>query len=378
MVRAMAGPLSGTRIIELAGLGPGPFAGMMLADHGAEVIRIERAGLLSVPGDPLLRGRRSIMLDLKREEARAVVVKLVAGADALIDPFRPGKLEALGLGPEALHAVNPKLVIGRITGWGQSGPLADRAGHDINYLALSGLLSTLGPGDRPLPPANLVADYAGGGMMLAFAIAAALREVAAGASEGRVIDCAMAEGAALIGSLMFGMRNAGQWREGREANLLDGGAPFYTTYPCADGLFVAVGAIEPAFRAALLGGLGLSEDARFVSLFDPDDWPAQRAGIAERFAAQPRAHWLALFEGTDACVSPVLGMDEAAEDAHMEARGAFARLESGVVPAPAPRYGAEAEPISALGVPGGEGRAILAELGLGDDEIDDLLGGNGA
>lgn len=371
----MAGPLKGVRIIELAGLGPGPFAAMMLADHGAEVIRIEREGILAAPGDPLLRGRRSIRLDLKREAARAALLKLAASADGLIDPYRPGKLEELGLGPDVLHAARPNLVIGRITGWGQHGPLAERAGHDINYLALTGLLNGIGPADgRPAVPMNLVADYAGGAMMLAFAMAAALREVAAGAAEGRVIDCAMSEGAALIGSFMFGMKNAGFWREEREHNLLDGGAALYGCYACSDGQYLAVGAIEPQFRAQFLDRIGLLGDDRFDSLFDPADWPVQRELVAAAIAAHPRQHWLDRFEGSDACVSPVLTMEEAAQHPHHVARWSFADGDAGPVPAPAPRYGKAPEPLAPAGRAGADGEDILAELGLSTEDIAAALG----
>ncbi|WP_260483798.1 CaiB/BaiF CoA transferase family protein [Sphingomicrobium flavum] len=374
----MAGPLQGIRIIELAGLGPGPFAAMMLADHGAEVIRVERSGMLSVPGDPLLRGRRSITLDLKREDARAALRKLVATADGLIDPFRPGRLEQLDLGPDQLHAIRPQLVIGRITGWGQHGPLSQRAGHDINYLALTGLLYAIGPADgRPAVPLNLVADYAGGAMMLAFAMAAALREVAAGAGQGRVIDCAMSEGAALIGSLMFGMKNASLWQEQRERNLLDGGAALYGCYRCSDGLYLAVGAIEPQFRAQLLDRLGLAGDDRFDSLFDPADWPAQREVVADIIGAQPRRHWLDVFEGCDACVSPVLTMEEAANYPHHVARWSFADGDTGPIPAPAPRYGEAPEPLQPSGQPGKDGADILAELGYSSAIAAAILGDKG-
>lgn len=370
MVQAMGGPLAGLRIIELAGLGPAPFAAMMLADHGAEIVRIDRAGLLGIPDDPVLRGRRTLGIDLRYPPAREAFLRLVGTADGLIDPFRPGKLEALGLGPDALHAANPKLVIGRLTGWGQHGPLAHTAGHDIDYLALSGLLSIMGEeGRRPLPPANLVADYAAGGMMLAFAMAAALREVAAGADRGRVIDCAMSEAAATLGTFLFGMRRAGLWSDAREANLLDGGAGFYGTYQCADGRYLAIGAIEPPFRNALLATLGLSGDPRMDDPLDPARWPEQRAVIAGVIATKPRDDWTTLFEGSDACVAPVLTMDEAARHPHHLARRAF----DGAIPAPAPRYGHDPLP-PAQGGEGGE--ALLAKLGYDADAIADILEGS--
>lgn len=368
MLLPMAGPLSGLRIIELAGLGPAPFCAMMLADHGAEVVRIERSGLLSVPGDALLRGRRSLELDLKRPAARDALLRLVERSDGLIDPLRPGKLEALGLGPDALHAANPRLVIGRLTGWGQHGPLADRAGHDIDYLALSGMLSIVGPKDgRPTPPANLMADYAAGGLMLAFAMSAALREVAAGAAEGRVIDCAMSEASAYLGTFLYGLRAAGLWRDEREANLLDGGAGFYGTYECEDGTYLAIGAIEPQFRELLLAGLDLADDARFADPLDPAKWADQRAAIAEVVATRPCDEWLDRFEGTDACVAPVLSMAEAPDHPHHRARAAF----DGHLPAPAPRYGRAPEP---LAVNRDGGAELLAELDYSPDDITDILG----
>ncbi|HTG63498.1 MAG TPA: CaiB/BaiF CoA-transferase family protein, partial [Sphingomicrobium sp.] len=252
----MAGPLTGMKIVEMAGLGPGPFAAMMLADHGAEVIRIERAGMIGVPNDPLLRNRRSISLDLKREECREVVRRLASRADGLIEGYRPGVMERLGLGPDELSRDNPKLVYGRITGWGQDGPLANEAGHDINYIALSGLLHGIGPKERPVAPLNYVGDYAGGGMMLAFGMVAALLSVQRGGS-GQVIDAAMSDGAALVGALTYGLRAAGLWRDEREANLLDGGEATYGVYRCLDGKFISIGAIEPQFQEALFKGLAL-------------------------------------------------------------------------------------------------------------------------
>src|SRR6478735_3758744 len=254
----MAGPLSGLKIVEMAGLGPGPFGAMMLADHGAEVIRVERTGMIGFPNDPLLRNRRSISLDLRREGCREAVRRMAMTADGLVEGYRPGVMERLGLGPERLRAENPKLVYGRVTGWGRGGPLSDEAGHDINYLALTGLLHGLGEPDRPpRPPMNLVADYAGGGMMLAFGMVAAMLAVQRGGA-GQIVDVAMCEGAALVGTLIYGMRAAGQWRDVRGANLLDGGMALYGCYECADGRYLAVGAIEPQFRAAFLERAGLA------------------------------------------------------------------------------------------------------------------------
>jgi len=356
----MAGPLAGLTIVELAGLGPGPFAAMMLADHGARVIRVERPGNLSVPNDPLTRNRESIALDLKQEEGRALVRRLAARADGLIEGYRPGVMEKLGLGPDTLLGDNPRLVYGRITGWGQEGPLATTAGHDINYLSITGLLSCIGEPDRPpVPPLNLVADYAGGGLMLAFGMVSALLHVQRG-GEGQVIDAAMTDGAALTGALIYGLRAAGLWRDERGANLLDGGDPIYGCYACADRLEVAIGAIEPQFRAALFAGLGLSG-------------VPTKAEIATAFASRPRAEWLELFAGSDACVTPILGLGQAPGHPHNQARGTFVDIGGVVQPGPAPRYSA-----TAPGNPrpprrdGEDGSAILAELGLCETEIADL------
>ncbi len=346
----------------MAGLGPGPFAAMMLADHGAEVIRIERAGMIGVPNDPLLRNRKSISLDLKREECRAVVRRLAERSDGLIEGYRPGVMERLGLGPEPLLEANPKLVYGRITGWGQSGPLAQEAGHDINYIAISGLLHGIGPKERPAVPLNYLGDYAGGGMMLAFGMVAALLAVQRG-GQGQVIDAAMSDGTALIGALTYGLRAAGLWRDEREANLLDGGEPIYGIYRCLGGEFVSIGAIEPQFRASLFKGLALPPDA-------------SRDDIAIVVAARRRDEWAAHFAGTDACVAPVLDLGEAPVHPHNVARRTFIDLDGVFQPAPAPRYSA-----TSLDRPdpprreGEDGAAILAELGYGGEQIANLLGG---
>ncbi len=356
----MAGPLTGLKIIEMAGLGPGPFAGMMLADHGGQVIRVERKGMIAVPSDPLLRNRRSIALDLKREECRDVVRRLAGGADGLIEGYRPGVMERLGLGPDALLAGNPQLVYGRVTGWGQIGPLAQEAGHDINYLGLTGLLHGIGPKERPVVPVNYIADYAGGGMMLAFAMVAALLAVQRGAS-GQVIDAAMTDGAALIGALTYGLKAAGAWRDEREANLLDGGDPAYGVYRCLDGKFVTVGAVEPQFRASLFKGLALAVDAT-------------REEIAAVVATRSRDAWVAHFARTDACVAPLLDLEEAPVHPHNVARRTFLDLAGVFQPAPAPRYSA-----TSLDRPdpprreGEDGADILAELGYSADKIEQLL-----
>ena len=357
----MTGPLHGLTIIEMAGLGPGPFAAMMLADHGAEVIRVERAGMIGVPNDPLLRNRRSIALNLKREDHRDVVRRLAANADGLIEGYRPGVMERLSLGPDNLRADHPALVYGRITGWGQHGPLAAEAGHDINYLALTGLLHGIGEPDRPpRPPMNLVADYAGGGMMLAFGMVAALLDVQRGAA-GRVVDAAMSDGAALTGALIYGLKAAGAWGGGRGGNLLDGGSPLYGCYACADGKYLALGAIEPQFVAALLDGLALPVTA-------------SKSDVARAVATRGRDEWVALFAGRDACVAPVLDMDEAPSNPHNVARGTFADLGGVIQPMPAPRYeGDEATKPRPPQGQGADSERVLKDAGYSCFEIDALL-----
>lgn len=344
----------------MAGLGPGPFAAMMLADHGARVIRVERAGMIGVPNDPLLRGRESIALDLKREGCREVVRRLCAAADGLVEGYRPGVMERLGLGPDVLLAANPRLVYGRVTGWGQEGPLAAAAGHDINYLAITGLLHGIGPKERPVVPVNYIADYAGGAMMLAFAMTAALLSVARG-GQGQMIDAAMSDGAALIGALTYGLRAAGAWRDEREANLLDGGEPAYGIFRCLDGKFLALGAIEPQFRASLFKGLALSPDA-------------SREDIGAVIASRSRDAWAAHFAGTDACVAPVLDLGEAPVHPHNIARGTFIDLDGVFQPAPAPHYSrTSTDRPDPPRREGQDGAAILAELGYGGKEIAALL-----
>lgn len=353
----MPGPLTGLTIVEMAGIGPAPFAAMMLADHGAKVIRVEREGLIAIPNDPLLRSRRSIALNLKSEAGQAIVRRLAARADGLIEGYRPAVMERLGLGPDSLLADNPHLVFGRVTGWGQDGPLSASAGHDIDYLALSGLLHGIGPSERPVVPVNYIADYAGGGMMLAFAMVAALLAVQRG-QPGQIVDCAMSDGAALIGALTYGLRAAGHWSDRRESNLLDGGDPAYGIYKCSDGRFVALGAIEPQFRAALFEGLGLASDAG-------------REEVAGAIATRSRDEWVGHFIDKDACLAPVLTLGEAPEHPHNRARGTFISLDGIVQPGPAPRYSATMtdSPMPPR-PPGADGEAILGELGYSAGEID--------
>ena len=344
------GPLAGLRIIEIDGLGPVTFSGMVLADMGAEVLRLTRGGAApaavfdEVGGEVLHRGRAAVPVDLKSPGDRDKVLALIAGADVLIEGFRPGVMERLGLGPDACAAVNPRLVYGRVTGWGQTGPMSDQVGHDINYLALSCALYPMGAGDQPpCPPLNLVGDYGGGAMMLVSGVLAALLE-AKTTGRGRVVDAAMTDGSALLTSLFHALRARGLWSERREANLLDGGAPFYRCYACRDGGFVAVGALEPRFYAALIKGLGLTPDE--APQFDRENWPALQARFTALFATRDRDDWATHFVGTEACVTPVLSLSEAAEHPHNQARGTF--VSAGIVqPAPAPRFVAAAAPISA-------------------------------
>jgi len=355
----VAGPLTGLRIIEMAGLGPGPFAAMMLADHGCDVIRIERPGNLAIPNDPLTRSRRSILVDLKSEAGKAVVRKLAARADGLVEGYRPGVMERLGLGPDTLLPANPKLVYGRVTGWGQAGPLAAEAGHDINYLALTGLLHGIGPKERPVVPINYLADFAGGGMMLAFGMVAALLHVQRG-GEGQMVDAAMTDGAALIGAITFGMSAAGMWSDEREANLLDGGDPLYGCYRCADGKFLALGALEPQFRAALSEGLGLTD--------------VSKKSVATAIAKRRRDQWVAYFAGADACVAPILSLEEAPAHPHNRSRGTFVEVGGVRQPSPAPRYSvSKTDMPTAPRREGEDGASILAELGYDDEEIRELL-----
>jgi alpha-methylacyl-CoA racemase len=334
----MAGPLAGLRIVELAGIGPAPFCGMMLADHGAEVIRVDRPGAAPAPWDPLLRSRRSVTLDLKSPDDLTRLRALVKTADGLIEGFRPGVMERLGLGPDVLLGENPKLVYGRMTGWGQDGPWANAAGHDINYIALAGALGAFGrASEKPTPPINLVGDFGGGGMLLAFGMVSALLAVRNGAP-GQVVDCAMTDGAALLMSMMWGFRAAGRWRDERGVNLLDTGAACYDTYETADGKFVAIGSLEPQFYALLRSVLGLADDALFDAHLDPARWPEQKAHLTGIFKSKTRDEWCALMDATDICFAPVLGFEEAAAHPHNVARGTFVEVAGVTQPAPAPRF----------------------------------------
>ena len=374
------GPLKGRRIIEIAAIGPAPFAAMLLADMGAEVIRIDRPEAidLGLPGERapefevLHRGRRSVAVDLKAPAGRDVVLRLLAGADALIEGFRPGVMERLGLAPHACLAVNPRLVYGRMTGYGQDGPMAARAGHDINYIALAGVLHAIGRrGDKPVPPLNLIGDFGGGGMFLAFGIVAAMLE--AGASgKGQVVDAAMVDGAAYLNALMQGLLSQGAWRDERGVNLLDGGAPWYDTYATKDGKHVAVGAIEGRFYRELIDKLGLAA-ADLPAQHDRKGWPTLRRRLAEAFATRTREEWAAHFAGSDACVTPVLAIGEAPRHLHNAARGTFLERDGVLQPAPAPRF---SRTPAAVGPPprpaGADTREVLEACGFGTAELDAL------
>ncbi|ATY32474.1 CaiB/BaiF CoA transferase family protein [Sphingomonas psychrotolerans] len=355
----MPGTLSGLRIVEFGGIGPAPFAAMMLADHGAEVIRIERPGASFGP-HALTRSRKAIGIELKALEGIEIARTLCRDADGVIEGFRPGVMERLGLGPDVLLGDNPALVYGRMTGWGQDGPLAQAPGHDINYIAVAGLLDGIGqPGAPPTTPVNYLGDFGGGGMLLAFGMVSALLAVKMGAP-GQVVDAAMTDGAALLASMSWGFKVAGMWHDGPGANLLSGAAPFYRTYTCADGKHVAVGAIEPQFYAALVAGLG--EDA--AGQMDAAAWPARAERFAAIFATRTRNAWTAHF-APEACVSPVLTFDEAAAHPHNAARGTFAAG----APAPAPHFAATPAPPPKTSQPGEWTDRVLAELGYDSPQI---------
>jgi alpha-methylacyl-CoA racemase len=369
------GPLSGVKVVELAGIGPAPFACMMLAELGAEVLRIERPGGGLAMGAPefelLNRGRRNVALDLKNPAAIDTVLELVAGADVLVEGFRPGVAERLGLGPDACHAVNPKLVYGRMTGWGQDGPLAQSAGHDIDYLGLSGALHLIGrAGGPPQVPVNLLGDFAGGSLYLVVGILAALVE-ARGSGRGQVVDAAIVDGAAHLTTIVHGALAAGNWKLQRGTNLLDTGAPFYDVYETSDGEFMAVGAIEPQFYDELIRLLGVEAPDRY----DQANWPALRKLLTKTFAQRTQAEWTELFDGTDACVSPVLR--PAADHPHLVARGTFVDNDGVRQPAPAPRFSRTPTELGRPPArPGQHTREALADWGVGD--IDSLLASGAA
>ncbi len=359
------GPLDGVKIVEFAGIGPGPFCGMLLSDLGADIVRIDRKGPAKAQASNVTaRGRRSIALDLKNPDDIATALKLIARADGLIEGFRPGVMERLGLGPDTALARNPKLVYGRMTGWGQTGTLAHAAGHDLNYIALTGALHAMGRKDEPpTPPLNLVGDYGGGALYLAFGLCAGIIH-ASKTGEGQVIDCAMTDGAASLASMFYGMRHSGLWTDEREANLLDGGAHFYDTYECSDGGWVSIGSIEPQFYALLLEKTGL-DDPAFSAQMNKAEWPDLKAKLAAVIKTRTRDEWCEIMEGTDICFAPVLSMAEAPEHPHNKARQTFVSIEGVPQPAPAPRFsktpGAIQRPPAANGEHDDE---ILADWGL--------------
>ena len=367
----MTGPLDGVRVVELAGLGPGPFCGMMLADMGAEVIRVSRPGAAPDPYEVAARGRRTVAVDLKDPRGAEVVLRLAEWADALYEGYRPGVAERLGVGPEDCRARNPRLVYGRMTGWGQDGPLAATAGHDIDYIAVAGALHPVGPADAPPPPPlNLIGDFGGGGMLLAFGLVAGILSARA-TGEGQVVDAAMTDGSALLTAMMHGQLAAGRWTADRQANTLDGAAPFYGTYTCADGEYVAVGAIEPQFTAELLDGLGVpAGDPDRQAWYDKASWPRLRDRVATIFATRTRDEWAAVFAGSDACVAPVLSLAEAPHHPHNTARGTFVESHGVTQPAPAPRF--SATPPTPGPPPREATGEVLAAAGYSDDEIADL------
>jgi len=372
------GPLAGVTAIEFAGLGPAPFTGMMLADQGARVIRIDRPTKKTTTstqrdGDVLSRGRESIGLDLQRPEAVDVALRLIERADILSEGFRPDEMESLGLGPDICLKRRPSLVYGRVTGWGQTGPLANAAGHDINYIALTGALHAVGrPGEPPVPTAGMIGDFGGGGMLLAFGILCALH-AAKSTGKGQVVDTSICDGSALLASLLYGWRGIGAWHAQAGTNTGDGGAPFFSAYECADGGYVSVGAIEPQFYAQLRKLCGLN-DPDFEHQWDERRWPLLKRKLAEVFRTRTRAEWCALLEGTDACFAPVLGFEEAPTHPHNVARGTFARVNGVTQPAPAPKFGGTpAAPCKPVIAAGAHTCTILSDIGLGNNEISLLL-----
>jgi alpha-methylacyl-CoA racemase len=379
----MAGPLSGIRILEIAGIGPGPFAAMMLADMGAEVVRVDRVQAVrdNVTGshwDVMLRGRRNVALDLKHPEGVEALLTFVEGADAIIEGFRPGVMERLGVGPDQCLARNPKLVFGRMTGWGQEGPYANSAGHDINYIALAGALAHFGRvGEPPTPPLNMVGDFGGGGMLLAFGVVCALLE-SQRSGKGQVVDAAMVDGSAVLMSMFWAFKNIGMFDESaRGTNLLDTGAHFYDVFECADGEWVSIGSIEPQFYALLLEKTGVS--AEFAAQMDRSKWPQLKEKLAAVFRTKTRAQWNEIMEGTDVCYAPVLRMSEAAQHPHNVARNTFVEVAGITQPAPAPRYSRTITNVPTPPAHAGEHtRAVLADWGFDADRIDALVAAGAA
>jgi alpha-methylacyl-CoA racemase len=365
------GPLKGFRIVEFAGIGPGPFAAMLFSDMGADVIRIDRkGGRAPAKTEIYMRGRRTVQLDMKRPEAVEAALKLIDKADALIEGFRPGVMERLGVGPEVCLKRNPKLVYGRMTGWGQTGPLANAAGHDINYIAISGALHAIGPkGGRPVPPLNLVGDFGGGALYLAFGVVCALLE-AQRSGKGQVVDAAMTDGAASLMSMFYAMTASGMWQDQRASNLLDSGAHFYDTYETKDGKYIALGSIEPQFYKELMEKTGITDPA-FAAQMDRNAWPALREKLAAVIKTRTREQWDAIMQGSDVCYAPVLSISEAPKHPHNAARGTFVEIDGVVQPAPAPRFSRTVAQVQGPPQPADNG-AALAGWGFSQREIDAL------
>ncbi len=368
------GPLKDIKVIEMAGIGPAPFCGMILADMGAEVISVERitAAGRGSSADIASRGKKSIAVDIRKTEGQEIIKKLVESADVLIEGFRPGVMEKNNLGPNELHNINSKLIFGRMTGWGQSGPLANAAGHDINYISISGVLGAIGKKNSPPPPPlNLIGDFGGGGMLLALGICAALNTVNK-EGKGQVIDAAMTEGSALLMSMMYGMLNSGIWTDSRDSNLLDGAAHFYGCYECKDGKFVSIGSIEPQFYSLLREKMNIDEDI-FDNQMDKTSWPALRENLETRFKEKTRDEWCEIMEGTDICFAPVLSMSEAIKHKHNVERNSFFKLDNVFQPSPAPKFSYSKSEVSHPPVKiGTHTKEIMTSLGL-EDKVSDFL-----
>jgi alpha-methylacyl-CoA racemase len=368
------GPLKGLKIIEMAGIGPGPFCGMVLADLGAKIIRVDRASAIGTGSkqDAANRGKKSIAVDLKSEEGVEVVLKLVETADAIFEGFRPGVMERLGLGPDVCLERNERIVFGRMTGWGQEGPLANAAGHDINYISLTGALAAIGrPGSPPVPPLNLIGDFGGGGMLLALGLLAALLE-SKESKKGQVVDAAMTDGSALLMTMIYSMYSSGMWKTSMGSNLLDGGSHFYDTYECKDGKFISLGSIEPQFYA-LLCQIAELDESIFGKQMSRDSWPEQKEAIKKIILDKTRDEWCELMEGTDVCFAPVLDMSEAPKHPHNIERKTFIDLEGVTQPAPAPRFSrTEPEVVSSPSVVGEHTDEVLTSIGFSDEDINTL------
>ncbi len=374
--QSRTGPLAGVRVVEFSGLGPGPFCAMMLSDMGAEVLRIDRKGT-TMRREPkyevMNRGRRSVALDLKSPAGAEAALGLIEKADALIEGFRPGVMERLGLGPDVAHRRNAKLVYGRMTGWGQDGPLKDAAGHDINYIALAGALHAIGTrAGGPVPPLNLVGDFGGGGMFLAFGLVCGILE-ARSSGKGQVVDAAMTDGTAALMAIIHGLRAWDFWKDERESNWLDGAAPYYGAYQCADGNWICIGSLEPQFYALLREKTGVAADPGFDDQMQRSAWPTQKARLAEIFRSKTRAEWCEIMEGSDVCFAPVLSLPEAWAHPHNKARGTFVEIDGVPQPAPAPRFSRTPPGIPTAPVdPGHDNHQALADWGFSADEIEAL------